>query len=303
MEDDPELLLRRQLLRRRIVLALGLVALGAVSVYPCVRMGCAVEEELAEDAAREAERAHTATPDQIAEVDRACGVVEASLASREEAFVTAASALTNDNAFLWRPTDTPCETHIPLRAPASAERGFSVSGTDDFEVLGFGGEPTFPWTPIGTASSTRVTLARREITRLRHRIREQGTLEDLARLVEDAHALESSFWSYEVLVATDVWRAPRATTAGLGFEPGYVHGRAFVYDHGARAITCVGEFEASNTSETVEYRAGVLEGERSLERMLSAELDAEIERGIARARLTTVQPPVSADEEGAPPEP
>ncbi len=289
-EIDPELLLLRQIKRRRIGLAIGLSVVASIAMYPCLRVLWEIGDEVSESDAREAEHDHEATPEQRAQVERALAAAEAALPARNAEF---AAAMAAGSALVVRPDLGPCPIHVPLRAEGSAQDGYSVNNTQFFEALGFPGRPSFPWaqSPV-VGDAPRVAYARERIASLRASITRHDTLEILASEVRAAEELTGAFWTYDVVIVATMWRMPSADVTGTSFEGGYVSGTAYLHDYASGSVLCAGSIEASTTSEVVDYRATGFDEGRTLNDMLRAEMVGQIERAISRGVVYRAGPPL-----------
>lgn len=296
-EIDPEVLFRRQIKRQRIGLAIGLSIVASVAMYPCCSVMWSVSGEMAESRAYDAQFDHEATPEQRASVERALATAEAGLPARSASF----EAATQDLASLVPREDLgSCPIHIPLRSPSSAERGGSIDlNYDAFETLAFPGQQGFPWALVGS-EAPRVAYARERIRALREGIQRHDRLDALAGVVTGAEALSGAFWTWDVVVVPGEWRMPHAELDGVTFDGGYVSGTAFVHDYASGTVICAGTFEATTTSELVDYRADVLDMGQTLTRMLVAEMNAEIERAISRSVVWRAGPALAPLDEEVP---
>lgn len=300
-ELDPEVVLIRQIKRRRVVLAIGIGLVACVAMYPCCSVTCQMGREMSESAERRAEYDHEASPEQRDAVERALAAAQAGLPARNAEFTRATADIAS---LVPRPDLGPCPIHVPLRAPGSAQTGYSVNNLDEFEALGLPGRQTFPWarTPIG-ADAPRVVYARERISDLRAAIARHDTVESLAGVVTAAQSLSTTFWTWDVVIVPETWQMPSVDPTGSTFDGGYVSGTAFVHDYASQSVVCAGWFEATTTSEVVDYRAGLLDQGTTLAGMLQAEMESEIERAISRAIVYRAGPPLApptSEDDGAP---
>lgn len=280
--DDLEADLHRKARRRRIILgAVAVLAVGSV-VAPCLYMMGAVGSSMRESAERRVEHSQVATPDQIAAVDAALEAFEAELpdrAARWQATMVDASRVVPD-------TSRVCAHRLPVRQPSEAARGGSFNNLDSFTAFVFPGRQGFPHAIVRGSlphEPPRVEHARERARQLRERIRETGRTEDLAALAEQARGLARSFWSYDVVVFAETYQPPTTDALGTSFTPGHLRGRAVLYDYASDSIACAGDVEASTTSQAVDYSAQMFHERQALQSMLSTEMDAEVERAIARS--------------------
>lgn len=300
MEEDPEVVLIRQIRRRRIQLALGLTLVACVAMYPCCVVGWSCAGEMAQEAEREARHDHEATPEQRAEVEHALAAVEASLPAREAAFDQATHDVTT---LVPRPDLGPCPVHVPLRAGGSAQRGWSVDvNYDDFEALAFPGAHSFPWATLPVSEAPRIAYARERIASLREQMMRHDTVEAIAGVVAASHALEDAFWTWDVVIVPETWRMPFVDPGGLSFDGGLAEGTAYLHDYASGRVICAGRFSATTTSEVVETQGGDWTGSGA-SASLRAEMESEIERAISRTlvhRAGPPLPPAGAEDQGAP---
>lgn len=277
--DAIEAQVKRGAQRKRWVLR-GLFALFlAVVLGPCVITGWGVRSEMKRRDEDRVLRSHRATDEQIAEVDRAIAAAEARLPERVLAWRAAMAEVRRVG-----PTEEACPLRLPLRQQASAERGASVNNLDRFDVLVFPGRQAFPHAILGRElpdDPPRVAHARERMKELAAAIRAENTVERLAQFVEAAKQLEGPFWTHDVVVVPRVYVRPQADPTGISFTAGALEGVAVLYDYASNSLLCAGPVSAATTSESVEYRAQLLDGSNKLASMLDAEFDAEIERAIA----------------------
>lgn len=299
--DELEASVRAAARRRRVIVwsVVGVVAL--LGLTPCAIVTWNIGASVQDTAERRELASQRATAEQIAAVDEATRAAEASLSRRANAW---RAAMSSAASLAPRPDLGPCPVRLPMRQPYSAERGGSFNNLDSFDAIVFAGGQAFPHVRTRDAlpaEPPRVALAREEASRLRQRIRGEGTVEQLAEIVTAARALASSFWTYDVVVFTTRWEPPSVGLAGASFDSGHVSGLAVLYDYQSERPLCAGSFTAENTSQAVEYTAHVLDGERTLQSMLDAELDAEVERAVARELRHLAGPPLEpvAPDEGA----
>ncbi len=290
MDEDPEVVLLRQIRRRRIQLAIGLTLVACVALYPCCSIVWTCTGEMAESEQRHIAHQHVATPEQQAELERSVASVEASLPARQAAFDQASAGV---RGLVPRPDLGPCPVHVPLRAGGSAQLGWSVDvNYDDFELLGFPGRRTFPWEVFPVTEAPRVAYARERIASLRSQIAQPSTLEAIAGVVEGAHALEGpGFWTWDVVIVADTWRMPFVEPGGLSFDGGLAEGTAYLHDYASHEVICAGRFSATTTSQVIETQGGDFTGS-SASAGLRAEMEAEIERALSRAIVYRAGPAI-----------
>jgi len=290
VEEDPELVLVRQIRRRRIQLAIGLTLVACVAMYPCCRVVWSCTGEMVESEQRRAEHEHVASPEQRAELERALAGVEASLPARQAAFDQATAGL---RTLVPRPDLGPCPVHVPLRSGGSAQRGWSVDmNYDPFEAFGFPGERSFPWETLPVTEAPRVAYARERIASLREQIGRPSTLESIAGVVASAHTLEGpGFWTWDVVIVPETWRMPFVEPDGLSFDGGLAEGTAYLHDYASGSVICAGRFSATTTSQVVETHGSDWTGSPA-SASLRAEMEAEIERAISRALVDRAGPAV-----------
>lgn len=290
--DELEASVRAAARRRRVIVwsVVGVVVL--LGLTPCAivtwNIGASVQDAVER---REAASQH-ATPEQIAAVDEATGAAEASLSRRADAW---RAAMSSARSLVPRPDLGRCPVRLPMRQPYSAERGGSFNNLDSFDAIVFAGGQAFPYVQTRDAlpaEPPRVALMRERVSELREQIRREDTLERLAGVVSAARGLGDSFWTYDVVVFTTRAERPSVGLGGASFAPGHVSGLAVLFDYQSERPLCAGYFSAENTSQAVEYTAQILDDGRTLRSMLNAELDAEVERAIARELRHLAGPPL-----------
>ncbi|MGE0788132.1 MAG: hypothetical protein AB7S26_20845 [Sandaracinaceae bacterium] len=272
---------RKRRFWRMVFIGIGVLTVGSI-VAPCVYMSWLVGDSVVESAERRAEYDHTATPEQIRIVDEAAAALEAEIPERTARW---RATMERDAATATADPASRCAYTLPMRQPNDASRGGSFNNLDQFNAIVFAGQQSFPHVVVSGAvlpsEPPRARLAREHAQDLRDRIRATRRLEDFAATVESAEAL-SGFWSYDVVVLAEVYDRPSADALGTSFTPGYLAGRAVLYDYAADAVVCVGDVEAQTVSTAVDYSSQMFNERSTLQSMLNAEMDAEIERAVAR---------------------
>jgi hypothetical protein len=130
----------------------------------------------------------------------------------------------------------------------------------------------------------RVAWARETVGHLRERIRDDGTVEEIADVVASAETFGTdAYWTYDVVIFLAVYERPRADPSGTSFEAGLAGGTAILYDYARDEIACAANFMAETTSENIAYESQMFNESYTLQHMLDAEFDAELERAVARA--------------------
>lgn len=293
--DELEAQVRRQAQRRKLGLGLmGLTALLLI-ILPCVYIGSSVGSGVMEAQerrqARDVEYGHRMTPEQAQAIDAALSRASQNLEGHSAAWHR---VLTEDVARVAEGTAAegagPCPHRLPLRPPNSAARHGSFNNLDDFEVFAMPGRQVFPWAITDAAIGTlprdapRVAAAREAIQRLRNLEGGEDSVERHAGSVRSAESLVSSYWTYDVLIVAESYQRPSASALGDSFTPGSLRGRALLYDYALERVVCAANVSAQTTSTQVDYTTQQFGGGSStLYQMLSAEMDAEIERSVARA--------------------
>lgn len=281
-DDDPvERLERSTRRRRRLLTAVGVLAIGA-AVAPCAVTSVQCGRELRKAQRESAAYDHAATAAQIAAVDRATARAEAELADHDARWkvgMVGAESLVPDRA------RGACHVTLPLRPPLSAQRGGSFNNLDDFTTMVAPGEQAFPLAVSRDgalpAEGPRVTLLRRRAAQLREAIRRRSLVASHAATVAAAEALAApAFWTHDVVYFARVWQPPVALGA-TGFTPGHAEGTAVLFDYTAGLPRCIGDITADTTSTHVEYSAQQMHERGALQQWLTAEFDAQLERAIA----------------------
>lgn len=195
-----------------------------------------------------------------------------------------------------RPDFGLCPVRVPVRQPASAQRGFSFNNLDELSAIVFPGRQGFPHAVAHGGKlpdePPRVRLARERAAELRESIRGTGSRADLAGRVRSAQALAGpGFWTFDVVLFADEWHIPLADTTGTSFRAGAARGTAVLFDYPTGTVLCAGDVTATTTSDRVEYRGQITTGYTTLQSMLDAEFDAEVERAIATAVEFRAGPP------------
>ncbi len=298
-ELDPEALLLRQIRRRRIQLAVGLTIIACVAMYPCCNVVWSCGGEMVESEQRRAEHDHEATPEQRAALEQALVAFEAELPARNAEFVDSVRQIADLEP---RPDLGACPIRMPVRAISSSSSG--SFDQYDLGVIAMPGRQLFPWAvePVG-ADAPRVAAARERITDLRDAIDRHDSLENLAAVVDAATALSRTFWTWDVVVVPGTWEMPTADAMGTTFDGGYVEGTAYLHDYASHTIACAARFEATVTRDAIDYQGSLVAPTASLGMILRSEMDAEIERAIARAmtyRAGPMLPPPTSEDDGAP---
>lgn len=285
--DELERDMDRRRRRKKLVVAAIFGAFFLAGAIPCALVTFWMGEDVADRAEYREEHSQEPTLAQITSVLEAAQATESQFETRAARWREAMAP-----AIDYRPAPEagPCPFELPVRQPAEAARGGSFNNLDSFDSIAIPGRQSFPYATVPVASEAvpddppRVVWAQDRAARVRERIRDRGTVEQIARVVSDAESLASdAYWTYDVLVFFSVMERPRADPTGTSFEQGLAGGTAIVYDYQANEIACAGNFIAETTSESVEYRSQVFNESYTLQHMLDAEFDAEIERAVARA--------------------
>ncbi|MCZ7686328.1 MAG: hypothetical protein M5U28_49205 [Sandaracinaceae bacterium] len=219
--DELEASVRAAARRRRVIVwsVVGVVAL--LGLTPCAIVTWNIGASVQDTAERRELASQRATAEQIAAVDEATRAAEASLSRRANAW---RAAMSSAASLAPRPDLGPCPVRLPMRQPYSAGARRLVQQPRLLRRDRVRWGQAFPHVRTRDAlpaEPPRVALAREEASRLRQRIRGEGTVEQLAEIVTAARALASSFWTYDVVVFTTRWGASvrRSRRRELRFGP------------------------------------------------------------------------------------
>ena len=213
MTDDIDRELYAELRRkRRRGIVLGLVLVG-VSIAPCVVIANIIRGETEQHDAYREEHSHTGSAEQLAVVDTAAAALEAQ-ASRRQAAWRSALAGAGDLGLSTERCRPPPHEATPYQASSGA----------------------VPDEPAA------LTSGREGLESVRARLGHQTTEEWVEEAVEEARTIGSdAHWGREIVVFIDQRIAPRVDTTIPSFpsyEPGQMHGRAYLYDYASEAIVC-----------------------------------------------------------------
>jgi hypothetical protein len=217
-----------------IISILGLGVLFIFSRCGVCAYNCA--EEVQEARELREEGSQVATPEQIAEVERAVTALEATLPQK---IATWQTAMSGASRLVPRPDLGPCPIRLPLRQPFDASRGGSFNNLDTFSAIAFPGRQGFPHAILSgeqlPATPPRVDAVRSAAARLRERVRRQGRLEDFESMVQSARSLSES-WTFDVVLFASLYERPFAAPLGQSFAPGRVRGVAVLYDYRTNGV-------------------------------------------------------------------